>query len=413
MTAALSPIKELSTLKKVENGKAFFLSDLLPYDTNSKSEDLLIDGLKEYQLLVNCAKDALTALQKGDLSQFDPLVGENACQIRAIELAFIFSNTALDFTESLNELCSIGRHLDQLINYHCLIPKSIISLANLIDEEGLTFPLTNYEALCIQFHLLTVAKESIRKEALFLFSPTNSNRSAIEKIKTFGCVSNRFAEQLIHATRKRISEDSVLFVRSLADTLLDSDPDKTMLSERFIYKHKGAINYELACLPCYWTMRILMRAAFKQDIPLIIKAVQKAKDRDYETVNEAIFCFLPSPDGYKRVSLDSLDSDSASFIMYGATCADFDELPSRSNWEKAILEINPIDLILAATAAHPQYPGNGERELLSDVHDAEYERYKQKAVEWGCSLKNPSRLLPIHFYCDRMENLLANTHAIV
>lgn len=69
--------------------KKNFLSELLPYDTSTKINGGLKTGLKEYSLLLAATKQAMTLLRCGDLEQFDAVVGENACQIRAVKIAMM------------------------------------------------------------------------------------------------------------------------------------------------------------------------------------------------------------------------------------------------------------------------------------------------------------------------------------
>src|SRR5258708_1835911 len=66
-----------------------FLSDLLPYDTSTKINGRLKTSLKEYSFLLTALEHAIAALEKGELEQFDALVGENACQIRAVKIVMI------------------------------------------------------------------------------------------------------------------------------------------------------------------------------------------------------------------------------------------------------------------------------------------------------------------------------------
>ncbi|RDD35986.1 hypothetical protein TrispH2_012034 [Trichoplax sp. H2] len=70
--------------------KDFFLSQLLPYDPNVKKERKLINGLKEYLVLLIATEHVMEMLSKRDINKLDPLVGENACQIRAIQTALVF-----------------------------------------------------------------------------------------------------------------------------------------------------------------------------------------------------------------------------------------------------------------------------------------------------------------------------------
>src|SRR5271157_3898330 len=81
---------------KTEKPVIEFLHQLLPYDPATKIAKALFIGLKEYQMLLNAALEAIRYFQQGNLKKFDSLVGENACQIRAVRLALIATQRLVD-----------------------------------------------------------------------------------------------------------------------------------------------------------------------------------------------------------------------------------------------------------------------------------------------------------------------------
>ena len=80
--------------------KKSFLSYLLPYDANVKTFASLRTGLKEYQFLLKAFLEAVRCWRMGQFEKFDSLVGENACQIRAIWISLIASRDLLDIEMS-------------------------------------------------------------------------------------------------------------------------------------------------------------------------------------------------------------------------------------------------------------------------------------------------------------------------
>jgi hypothetical protein len=95
--------------------KIYHLSQLLPYDPSVKTGLRLRDGLREFHLLIVLAQGALESLQKGTLKDFDPLVGENACQIRAIKIALIAQNNSIDLRRLHDELAYSKYRIEQLL----------------------------------------------------------------------------------------------------------------------------------------------------------------------------------------------------------------------------------------------------------------------------------------------------------
>ena len=72
--------------------KSNYLTDLFHYDYSQKKYIQLKNGLEEYHFLLLNAYKATENLLSGNFEKFDSLVGENACQIRAIKIALIASS---------------------------------------------------------------------------------------------------------------------------------------------------------------------------------------------------------------------------------------------------------------------------------------------------------------------------------
>jgi hypothetical protein len=99
-----SPAELVSKNEQPTKLRNLSLCDLFPYNAFRKTGANLKIGLKEYEMILNLVAGALNAISVGDLSKFDPLVGENACEIRAARISIIFSKKLVDVPYLLKKL---------------------------------------------------------------------------------------------------------------------------------------------------------------------------------------------------------------------------------------------------------------------------------------------------------------------
>ncbi|RDD36620.1 hypothetical protein TrispH2_011449 [Trichoplax sp. H2] len=375
----------------------FHLSQLLPYDPNVKKERRLINGLKEYLVLVIATEHVMEMLSKYDINKFDPLVGENACQIRAIQTALVFLKHPLVNNQVLSS--KINR-----IKLQCLsmlqdierVIKEGFSLSNLLKEKNIELNLNFDEIFLIESYLLTKVKIVLppRQE-----NPIVKNEYTVtKKIKEISSVGSTFANKLVARLRQNLSEHSVQFVQELAYQLELEESIKQMISADFVVMHR-----KLKCIPCFWTAKVITEAALSFGIPIVMHVQLKSKDRNYQLEHEIYLYFEATSSKYQNVCPSSLQKESPAIVLLGSTCRDFSNLPSISDWTKEITTSGPVDLLLAYAAAHRQYPDETSE---INIQDKEFEFYRKKALEWGCCIQNSSRFFLSHAYCNHIENIL-------
>ncbi|MBS0620640.1 MAG: hypothetical protein JSS61_04175 [Verrucomicrobia bacterium] len=251
-----------------------FLSELLPYEASTKINGSLRAGLKEYSLLLEATKQAMMAIQSGDLEQFDAVVGENACQIRAVKIAMAFPRY-LEVVESVQAQIAIAQQKVEKLS-QSLEPfmSSGVSLQTLLESQGLDIALTAEELFLVESFLLSVAKTVKASKAS---SPLCRNDAADpKKLKQFGKdVSTSFTDNLVRKTRKLLSIASVGFVREQAKSLGDKELEE-MSSDRFTVSYNS-----WPCVPMFWTYKTLLLAAQKMGVPLVMWAKFLSKDMEY------------------------------------------------------------------------------------------------------------------------------------
>ncbi len=396
--AALDPI-ETSLLRRdpITGEEGHLLSDLLPYDPVVKTKTRLKDGLNEYLLLLTAVEQTIERVHARDWKSFDPLVGENACQIRAVRLAMIASNTRFDLENLLGRISTAKTLFENVLAHFSKVNSKKTSLKDFLNQESAEVRLNEDEYFLVKAYILTRTK--VRKP----FDPEKAlvlnERTDEKKIKEIYPVGALFARSFISFLRKNLSQSSVDFVKKIAK---QSESDVSLISvlEDFETKHK-----DLHCLPCYWTTKALLDQALHHRIPIVLIAQQKAKDRNYEETQKVTLFFEVTPDGYMQTNRESLDPRTPALVLLGNSCEKHSLLPDRELWVEQLLEHSPVDLFLAYAAAHRQYPDQSKDTLLSSLSDQDYKYHKEQSEKWGCSLDNPSRFFLAHAFCDEIGNI--------
>jgi hypothetical protein len=216
-----------------------------------------------------------------------------------------------------------------------------------------------------------------------------------KKIKEISSVGSMFADDLVKNLREQLAASSVKFIQTMSE-----NAHAETVSTQFAIEYKG-----LQCVPCFWATRTLFHHALENQLPIVLIAHQKNKDQDYQVQSKAVIYFQATPDGYRETTACTFDPEQPALILIGNSSCGSDELLEYETWKQRLLEICPVDLILAYAASHRQYPDKTQEHLITQITDEKYEYYKIKADEWGCSLDNPSRFFLAHAYCDKIGNL--------
>ncbi|HLG23688.1 MAG TPA: hypothetical protein VI564_02030, partial [Candidatus Nanoarchaeia archaeon] len=261
------------------------LSDLLPYDTASKTGIRLKDGLNEFLVLLTASEAAIEAFLNGNLHNFDPLVGENACQIRAIKIALIALDPPKDIPKYLQSFKRAKEKIEKFIQNVEDFSNIEMSLKSYLFNENVDFALSDDLFFLIKSFILTRTKIVLPfyKDNMPLVENAYTDS---KKIKEIGKVGSSFSGELVKKARKRLSKSSAKFVQELAHNLDSSDSAKKYTTDQFAISHNG-----LKCLPYYWLTRVLMIKALNSAIPIVMIAQQIAKDQAYRKVENTIICF--------------------------------------------------------------------------------------------------------------------------
>ena len=376
------------------NMKETQLSDLLPYDPSTKKNGCVKKGLKEYQALLKALIEAVHSLRARDFEKFDSLVGENACEIRAIAVALIALNSLVK-VDDLNDLALVSLNkVDLLLKPSSidLLMRSEESLKSLFEREGLDISLANDELFIILSFLLTEMKTVMASEKQ-INSIYRVEASDPKKICRFGDVSISFARGLISKTKRMLATASVQFVRSYACRFQDQ-PLMRMVSEEFT-----VLQNTLPCTPMFWTYKTILRAAQEEGVPLVIhvKFIEK-NEGGYAVVGQDYMIFESVNGSFVEVAAENVDLEKPACIVQGVVSNENGQSLTKAEWKELMRETAVADVILAGAADHRQFPDQALDANIEQLQDSEYENYKAMAKGNGFSDENPTTFFIQHVY---------------
>jgi hypothetical protein len=376
--------------------KTPYLSHLLPYDPYSKAQARLESGLKEYLLLLLLAEQAAVGLIDKAYASFDPLVGENACQIRALVNCLIFTHYQPDGNRLLEQVRETKLRVGELLDSLPKLELSGRSLGQILKDSKVDLSLTSIEIYLIESYLLTIVKINKPPKAGLEF--IKNEYTDTKKIKAIQPVGTMFAESLIKNVRESLSLYSVSFIQKLSYNL--ASPYLHNLIKTKLYRRHNRLH----CVSCYWATKLVMAQALLGQVSIVVISRQLAKDQHYKVIAEFASIYKPAQNRYLPAELEDVDLSKPALYLLINGCRKTHEFPSIADWKQELEGFDLIDLILSYAASHRQYPGL-ENTTIAEIDDSEYEGYKQKASEWGCSIDNPSLFFLSHAFCDSLYHI--------
>ncbi len=375
------------------------LTDLFPYDPSKRIGSELEKSLKEYQFLLLVALAAIESFQNIDLEKFDCVVGENACQIRAIRIALIASQDQSVFSEFNQKITASLTKIDELLSPETLQTsmRDRNSLKDLIDKHDLDITLNSDEIFLIKSYILSEMKETDSNDE-FVRNITRKDICVPDKLKEkHPEISTRFLSLLAKNLRSKVSKASVCFVNSAASDL--ADPTLTEMLSDHTLEHN-----DLLCTPTFWTFKTLLLLAQKKRLPLIVHVkFLNHLGIGYHVIDEEYLVYKPCEhsESYILSELTKEDLHQPACFIEGIICPKAGQPPiSKAEWIKSMNKNSIVDVLLAFAADHRQYP---DPEKTVPVHDKEYEYYKKLAESEGFSLNNPTTFFARHMYCSQIN----------
>lgn len=364
------------------------IAQLMPINCTEKMDGKGVKNkLSNYSGLMGLTHTAISAFLNGDLP--DPLVGENACQIRAA----LYTDLAQD-QEIVIELKKVCEMLEKNSGplAKAVVGKTRSSLMDVLGENhlDLCIPQGIGSIVCsILFgHILTVTKVSLLTIEKVEVSLKESNDPKLLK-----GISTGFAKDLIKESRKSLADRSIKYLRSEACLLPMSPKIKSLIAIMETEVLSDPLGLQTA--PLLAGMQIILASMKKHHTPIVLK------DRmiDVEGIDAGTVSMVFEPTGkdgeYEAVeNLSAVKKDRAGVIVEAVSIS---EKPcDNKQLATSIIKIGIETIILANCAAHPQYGGSNKG--VEPPQTEEREALKEIALQEGLCDRNPKLCRIYHIY---------------
>jgi len=365
-------------IKTTHDTEPISIKDLVPNAENyAKKVDkkTLQMVLKNHLGVIGLSLAAIRAFVQGDMT--DPLVGENACQIRA---AYYCAQAAdPKKMQALSEICPKLEDLMERIS-KVKLPDKGETWDEVLKQNDLDPKIPSIVSPILYGHILTISKNSeltIQKKQLALKEECDP--------KKLDGVSNGSARELIKHARRSLSAWSVQYLRDEAARLGLEGPQNVLTD-----------NMGLQTAPATPGMKVLLAGMKANGLMIVLKN----RIRDEEGSERGQVTLHYSPEGnersYQVIKPSQEDIGRPAMIIEAVSIST--RTPEELESEMIAEGLEPM--LWANFAAHPQY-GGGCKLIEPDPYE-ERERWHEYARQRGLCAANPDLCRMYHIFAGRV-----------
>lgn len=326
-----------------------YIIELLPYSRNCLLHDFSLRK-RIISLLNYLFEEMLTAINSfssRDFLSFDPHVGENLCQIRAVQLMdlreeFLSNNT----TDIKNVIIAAMRRLSSI---------SEQEIAEIFNNEKEPYILSDFlDKLQINIEISLTVYYLFLCYFLTRFRTFNSAENTVidyRKLIDAVRISKNLARKIIHEYQKKLSLESSLYIEKLVDTIKTGNINRVFLKETCKIDDDGRTVY-----PCFLVTDIILYKlmAMKLDLFCLIRT-------DVVSEKKLIgmrFVFNEQKKQYDFSKEEpSLKNESPALIVHGITCSELKTDSELNQFIDFFKGKGIYQIMMAGMADHPQYSG--------------------------------------------------------
>jgi hypothetical protein len=390
---------------------------LLPYsqDTVLHNKKQKMDVLCLLRSLNELSISALEQFLKGKLIKFDAQVGENLCQIRAYKILFL-GNKWLKSERTIDKI------KNEIVNLKSIKIK-IQSILHLMNEEinssfSYNKTLDYHEKIASFFReknlLIDIEVDFIFIIFCYFLTYFNVRDNGIpiaidlKKISDELKVSKHRAKRLTHHYQQLICQFGCDFIVDISKEIMPELSNEGVFSQ--LYKISDE---DRAVLPCYLVSESIFYHSIMKNTPVLL-VVNLIRPKQ----NITFYLLLKSHTDKERFVFAKCSDFLSSFclIVKGVAISD---LNTAEFIEKTLK--NPLILILANTASHPQYSGKRLESFQEDPYaqlstqtqtqaivefQLKFNKMKHIATHLGCCRENQKSFFLKHIYANNLQNEL-------
>ena len=357
-------------------------------------------AIKNFKLLIELTLDSIRDFQEGNYENFDPLVGDNACQIRAI---LYWEIASINNIQSELKNWSIHlRYVSESLNSLKVDEEHSISLFNFFEMNKIDHKVHEIVYLILLGYILTLSKKTLfgleknsNTGKIEFIGKERNDVSSIQNIlsKIQNDVSKSFCENLIKNAKKELSVLSINFVKQKLFFMKPTHEKlrlEKMLNENVLIDSRG-----LHHAPFLPAMEILLEYMLKQQIPIVLKIKMIHADNAKEKgVFSILYTVCPTNNIFVPItSRDKKNNQQPAFIIEALSISN--RFPSQEHLLQELAKKSIVEIILSNFAAHNQYGGNHKH---INIPDSRRDTLKLKAEKEGFCIINPELSRIYHIY---------------
>lgn len=381
----------------VNNLKLPFIDNLIEKNCYKQSTtDQKIDTI---QLIYIKTLEAINLLKTKNLSEFDGLVGDQACQIRALKIALLcendFSSEEEAIRANLKEIENMKEKKQELENNKNLSYKKGEDNKDLLEKYNRKKKkLTNSKQEYINKKILVSEDFLFMVRAYFLkisakINPLTNYPQGIDptriNIPDLNC-GMAISTNVFDCMQFLLSKQSVDFVKKLsAENLIERAVIKKS-QEITIGNNKNIKTKETKKmeLPFFYMNKVIFTRVLKKNIPILLKI--------RETAKKIFSCIVLFP--------ENAEVKSVAIIVEASSSASKETLES-FEFKQKLRSTGILQIMDYNAAQHSQYTD------MQDL-DENQKNIKSKAIQEGYSQQNPFMCCVDHVFCDVLENQLGD-----
>lgn len=291
-----------------------------------QNRTMLLTAAQQRSLRILCARVAIASFEhysKQNLKQFDPLVGENSCQIRGYKLLEMHRNQEVD-----------RNHLIDVINRLQKMAELLLKEDSFNEQDQLN-DLTDKEKYLISCHLLTCIRDSQNRQT--------SNELQLNQF-THVPLGESILKEIVFHCKKNLSSRSVKDVQKLGS--------KRLLFKKLLFQVEDSCGQGLKCTALFYNLQVLL-FELKQNRSLLMLNI----------ANECTLFFRANHEGQIQLiqDVDSVVHEPAFVVFYQVN--DHEKMSSFIEFLKA--SPNEVEEFICADAAdHPLFAGKAQKKKL-------------------------------------------------
>lgn len=302
----------------------FSESETLPI-SNGKHKKIKLQPDESINVQLLCSNIAISAFENylnRKLMQFDALVGENACQIRASMLQEMLVNQTIDENR-------LSRIVDKLHG----ISEALAKGQSLVEHEALD-QFSVQEGNLILCHLLTCTRD-----------PENRLETCEKMLNQFipdHAVEPRVLMEMTYHAKKSLSERSIYYVQKSATEMESTNP----IYKKMLRQIEDANSGGIKCTALFYNLSLLLEK-LKQNRRLLMLNINDQCKLLYRADDKGILRKIEDPSG--------IEQEAAMVIYFKINEPEY-ALPFIKTIESNEND-DVTDLILGDAADHPLFAG--------------------------------------------------------